>query len=65
MQFGFSDRVLICPSATPHSCQIDQLAQNGGQIGIMYTDLEKAFDKVLYLRLLSKLNFYKVHKKAM
>ena len=33
----------------------------GGQIDVIYTDLEKAFDKVLHQRLVKKLKFYKVN----
>ena len=33
----------------------------GGQIDVIYTDLEKAFDKVPYQRLVKKLKFYKVN----
>jgi len=32
----------------------------GGQIDVIYTDLEKAFDKVPHHRLVKKLKFYKV-----
>jgi len=33
----------------------------GGQIDVIYTDLEKAFDKVPHQRLVKKLKFYKVN----
>ena len=37
--------------------------KNGNQIDIIYTDFEKAFDKVLLKRLLSKLMSYRVDRK--
>src|SRR6202000_519896 len=37
------------------------LLENGGQIDVIYTDLEKAFDKVPHLRLLSKLHSYGIN----
>ena len=37
----------------------------GGQIDIIYTDFEKAFDKVPHLRLLSKLRSYGVNEKLL
>jgi len=33
----------------------------GGRIDVIYTDFEKAFDKVPHRRLLSKLKSYKMH----
>jgi len=33
----------------------------GGRIDVIYTDFEKAFDKVPHRRLLSKLRSYKLH----
>ena len=36
----------------------------GGQIDVIYTDLEKAFDKVPHKRLLSKLSSYKINPKV-
>jgi len=35
--------------------------ESGGRIDVIYTDFEKAFDKVLHRRLLSKLKSYKLH----
>lgn len=35
--------------------------ENGGQLDIIYTDFEKAFDKVPHRRLLSKLSSYGIH----
>ena len=35
--------------------------QSGGQIDVIYTDFEKAFDKVPHKRLLSKLKSYKIN----
>jgi hypothetical protein len=37
-------------------------AESGGQIDTVYIDFEKAFDKVPHIRLLSKLNSYRVKK---
>ena len=36
--------------------------ESGGQIDVIYTDLEKAFDKVPHKRLISKLYFYKINR---
>ena len=35
--------------------------ESGGRIDVVYTDFEKAFDKVPHRRLLSKLKSYKIH----
>jgi len=35
--------------------------ESGGRIDIVYTDFEKAFDKVPHKRLFSKLKAYKLH----
>ena len=35
--------------------------EKGGQIDAVYTDFEKAFDKVPHQRLISKLHSYKIH----
>ena len=35
--------------------------ESGGQIDVIYTDLEKAFDKVPHRRLISKLHSYYIH----
>jgi len=35
--------------------------ESGGRIDVIYTDFEKAFDKVPHMRLLSKLKSYKIH----
>jgi len=32
--------------------------ENGGQIDVIYTDLEKAFDKISHKHLVSKLHSY-------
>src|ERR1700743_3161941 len=37
------------------------LLENGGQIDVIYTDLEKAFNKVSHQRLLSKLHSYGIN----
>ena len=34
----------------------------GGQVDVIYTDLEKAFDKVQHKRLISKLHSYKINE---
>ena len=36
--------------------------ESGGQIDVIYTDLEKAFDKVPHKRLISKLYSYKINQ---
>ena len=38
--------------------------ENGGQIDAVYTDFEKAFDKVPHNRLISKLSSYGINKKT-
>ena len=40
-----------------------ELLENGGQIDVVYTDLEKAFDKIPHIRLISKLFSYDINKK--
>ena len=37
--------------------------EKGGQVDVIYTDFEKAFDKVPHKRLLSKLHSYGINKK--
>jgi len=39
-----------------------ELLESGGRIDVIYTDLDKAFDKVPYRRLISKLYSYQVNK---
>ena len=39
--------------------------ENGGQIDVIYTDFEKAFDKVPHLRLLYKLQFYGINEQIL
>ena len=41
-----------------------ELLESGGQIDVVYTDLEKAFDKVPHKRLISKLYSYKINPKV-
>ena len=36
--------------------------ETGGRIDVIYTDFEKAFDKVPHKRLISKLGSYKLHQ---
>ena len=38
--------------------------ESGGQIDVVYTDLEKAFDKVPHKRLISKMYSYKINPKV-
>ena len=45
--------------------QLTKSLEKGGQIDIIYTDFEKAFDKVPHLRLLSKLRSYGVNEKLL
>jgi len=40
-----------------------ELLESGGRINVIYTDLEKAFDKVPYRRLTSKLHSYQLNNK--
>ena len=40
-----------------------ELLESGGRIDVIYTDLEKAFDKVSHCRLISKLHSYQVNNK--
>ena len=47
-----------------HQCRTKRyelLNANGGQIDSIYTDLEKAFDKILHKKLLLKLRNYSMH----
>jgi len=39
-----------------------ELLESGGRIDVIYADLEKAFDKVPYRRLIRKLYSYQVNK---
>jgi len=61
-QFGF----IKGRSTTPQLLQIldkwTECLEHGGQIDVIYTDLEKAFDKVPYKRLICKLHSYGSHK---
>jgi len=38
-----------------------ELLESGGQIDVVYNDLERAFDKVPHKRLISKLYSYKIN----
>ena len=40
-----------------------ELLESGGQVDVIYTDFEKAFDKVPHKRLISKLRSYKINDK--
>jgi len=40
-----------------------ELLESGSKIDVIHTDLEKAFDKVPYCRLISKLHSYHLNKK--
>ena len=57
-QFGF----IKGRSATLQLLQMldnwTELLETGGQINVIYTDLEKAFDKIPHKRLISKLSSY-------
>jgi len=39
-----------------------ELLENGGQTDVIYTDLEKAFDKISHKMLISKLSSYGLNK---
>ena len=60
-QFGF----LRGRSTTLQLLQIldkwTECLEHGGQVDIIYTDLEKAFDKIPHRRLISKLHSYCIH----
>lgn len=48
-----------------NNCPIDEWTENlknVGQVDVIYTDFEKAFDKVPYRRLLSKMYSYSINK---
>jgi len=44
-----------------HEVWTESLESSGGQIGVIYTKLEKAFDKVPHKRLISILYSYKIN----
>jgi len=60
-QFGF----LKCRSAVTQLLKIlddwTEALEIGGRIDVIYTNFEKAFDKVPHRRLISKLKTYKLH----
>jgi len=55
--------VINCYSATVLQISDDwtETLETGGRIDVIYSDFEKACDKVPHRRLLSKLKFYKLH----
>jgi len=44
------------------SLQLLKILENGGQINVIYADLEKVFDKIPHKRLISKLSSYGLNK---
>ena len=61
-QFGFlKGRSTVTQLLTILNQWTDML-ENGGRIDVVYTDLEKAFDKIPYRRLVSKLHSYGINK---
>ena len=61
-QFGFIKGRWTTLQLLQISDKWTEYLEHGGQIDVIYTDLEKAFDKVPHKRLICKLHSYGLHK---
>jgi len=61
-QFGFLKGLSTVTQLLQILDDSTETLESGGRIDVIYTDFEKAFDKVPHMRLLSKLKSYQLHR---